>query len=575
MSKTMKKEEMVNNSNQPQNQKPFDVVMNENFGKYQSEGFSRNWFIPIIIEQSKMDKLISIESKNSWSVNYDLCYIFPNTLLEVNKDVEGNISSIYVLYSKGGKLYKVVSQKDYGVIKSRMELKNGKYVPYEKCDLIPFDGTVKEYEDDFLKKSVSYKNGVKDGESITYYKDGSGHRDKESNEWVKEYYYEKTTLKNGKKNGEYENTKYGVKGNYTNNKKNGVWIDSYKNIYSNLKSSYQTKFDLSQCDLNKFIERNFGILSTYDIECLDKVGTVFYVNDVLNGDFIIKGYEGKFELGLPNGVVKNDNNNRWKDEITSKLYVDGIIDTEVHYDGGDREVYEEKVYRVENYENGFRKTSITLSTNFYNEIPTELTSITKQHLNEDLFYSIVKTKLNDGYTLESFLSDFEVINVEKYTDVDYRGKSKNIIKIETTELEYGFNNYGGCGLRRYLIEECDYPYFKERDKTYNGDTFYDIHTSKDYNYSSDFHPKVYSLIQTNEPTKLFINGELINETIDGETNPIVLEFQKEVLQKLSDKMKLSYEMELKRKELENKIEKEKKEKVREVMGLSLNSFPID
>lgn len=584
MNNTIKKEEVVNNSNQPQNQKPFDVVMNENYLKNLKEGSLRTPFVPIVKEQTTLDEVIKIESEivgfKSLKYEYFLKRIFPNTLLEVNKDDEGNITSIYVLYSKGGKLYRVISQKDYGVIKSRMELKNGKYVPYEKCDLVPFEGKVEEWDYTRLVKSISYKNGVKNGECFSYYVDGTNRRNEETNEWVKDYYYEKTTFKNGKKDGEYKNTKNGVKGNYINNKKNGVWKDSFKNIYSNLTSSYQNKYDLDKWDVKRFIERNFNVIGEYEINYSDRCGKVFYVNGVLNGDFTINGSEGKFELGLPNGVVKYDRNNNWKDVITSKLYVDGIIDTEVYYDSGDKEDYEETTYGIHNYENGYRKTSISLSQNYYNKIPTELTSITKQHLNEDLFYSIFKTELNYGYTLESFLSEFEVLNVEEYNDVNYRRNSDSIIKIKTTKLEYGFSNYGGNGLDRYLIEECGYPYFEERDKTYNGFHSYDIHTSEDYNYSSDYHPKVYSLIQQNEPTKLFINEQLIDETIGDETigdetNPIVLEFEKEILQNLSNRMKSSYEMELKRKEMEKHREEEQKQKEREEKGLSINSFPMD
>jgi hypothetical protein len=456
-----------------------------------------------------------------------------------------------------------------------MELKNGKYVPYEKCDLVPFDGTIEEYDYETLIKSISYKDGKKDGESITYYKDGKNFKNKETNKWEKKYYYEKTTFKNGKKNGEFENTKYGTKGNYINNKKNGFWKDSLKNIYSNLTSSYQNKYDLNKWDVKRFINRNFDVIGEYELKYSDRCGKVFYVNGVLNGDFTINGSEGKFELGLPNGVVKRDFDENWKVRITSKLYIDGIVETEVYYDSGVIEESEEITYTICNYENGYRKTSITLSQNYYNKIPTELTSITKQHLNEDLFYSIVKTELSNGYTLESFLSKFEVLKVEECDDDKFRRIDYSIIEIKTTKLEYGFSNYGGRGLNKYLIEECGYPYFEERDKTHNSFRSYNIHKSKDYNYSSDYHPKVYSLYQRNEPTKLFINEQLIDETIGDETNPIVLEFEKEILQNLSNRMKSSYEIELKIKEMEKQREEEQKQKEREEKGLSINSFPID
>ena len=78
-----------------------------------------------------------------------------------------------------------------------------------------------------------------------------------------------------------------------------------------------------------------------------------------------------------------------------------------------------------------------------------------------------------------------------------------------------------------------------------------------------------------EKTQLLINNELIDESVNGETNPIVLEYQKVILQNLSDEMKSSYELELKRKEIEQQQEEERKNKEREEKGLSINSFPMD
>ena len=574
MRKVVTKEELVNNSNQPQNQKPFDVVLNEEFGKYQSEGFSRNWFVPIVKNQTEMDELIEIR-------NYTYPYLsmkrnFPNTLLEVNKDDDGNLTSIYVLYSKGGRLFRVVSQKDYGVIKSRMELKNGKYVPYEKCDLVPFDGTVEEYDKDTLIKSISYKNGLKDGESFTYYKEGKSIRNEETKEWEVIYPYEKTTYKNGKKNGEFENTKYGTKGNYINNKKNGIWKDSYKNICNSLFTSYQSKYDLSKYDVKGFIGRNFGVLCDSDFDVLDRVGTVFYVNDVLNGDFNIYGWEGKFELGLPNGVIKEVRENRWKDVIGTKLLDNGLIVSDIHYDSGDREEYEEVSFSINSYEDGLKTNSIELSTNYFDRIPSELSSQTNQFLTEDVFYTTVKNGFNQ-FSLEEFLEDFIVTDYTKWNTDDY-GRStildKVVIKKQT--LDYGI--VYGYKFDEYLIEECGYPHFEVDERTeWNGNIIknYTLLTSKEYRWGEEHIPYVYSLVKSGEPTKLLINGELVDETIDRETNPTVLEIQKEVLQNLSEKMSSSYELEIKREELKKQREEEQKEKEREEKGLSINSFPMD
>ena len=565
MTKVKSKEELVNNSNQPQNQKPFDVMMNENYLKNLKEGSIRTPFVPIVKEQSIMDEVIKIESDvvrwSSLGYKYFLGNMFPNTLLEVNKDDEGNLTSIYVLYPKGGKLFRVVSQKDYGVIKSRMELKNGKYVPYEKCDLVPFNGVVEEYDNHTLTKSISYKNGFKDGESITYYKDGS---------------YEKTTYKSGKKNGEYENTKYGTIGNYINNKKNGVWKDSYKNICNSLFTSYQSKYDLSKYDVKRFIGRNFEVLSDSDFDVLDRVGTVFYVNDVLNGDFNIYGWEGKFELGLPNGVIKEVRENRWKDVIRTKLLDNGIIVSEIHYDGGDIEEYEEVRFSINSYEDGLKTNSIELSTNYFDRIPSELSSQTNQFLTEDVFYTTVKNGFNQ-FSLEEFLEDFIVKDYRNWNTDDYgRSEILDKVMIKKQTLDYGIEY--GYKFDEYLIEECGYPHFKVVERTeWNGNIIknYTLLTSEEYSYKSNYQPFVYSLVKSGETTKLLFNSELVDETIDRETNPTVLEFQKEVLQNLSEKMSSSYELEMKREELEKQREEEQKQKEREEKGLSINSFPMD
>ena len=575
MSKVVTKEELVKNSNQPQNQKPFDVVLNEEFGKYQSNGFSRNWFVPIVKNQTEMDELIEI--RNNSYPNYSMERNFPNTLLEVNKDDEGNLTSIYVIYSKGGKLFRVVSQKDYGVIKSRMELKNGKYVPYEKCDLVPFDGTVEEYDNHTLIKSISYKNGLKDGESFTYYKEGRNIRNEETNKWEKKFFYEKTTYKNGKKNGEYENTKYGTKGNYINNKKNGVWKDYSKNICKSLSTSYQSKYDLSEYEVKEFIERNFGVFYSYDWSDLDRVSTVFYVNDVLNGDFNIRGWEGKFELGLPNGVIKEVRENRWKDVINTKLLDNGIIVSEIHYDGGDREEYEEVRFSINSYEDGLKTNSIELSTNYFDRIPSELSSQTNQFLTEDVFYTTVKNGFNQ-FSLEEFLEDFIVKDYRNWNTDDYgRSEILDKVMIKKQTLDYGIGRSSRI-FNKYIIEECGYPHFEVDERTeWNGNIIknYTLLTSKEYRWGEEHIPYVYSLVKSGEPTKLLINGELVDETIDRETNPTVLEIQKEVLQNLSEKMSSSYELEIKREELEKQREEEQKEKEREEKGLSINSFPMD
>ena len=557
------------------NQKPFDVILNEEFAKHQKNGFSRNWFVPIVKNQIEMDKLIEI--RNNSYPDFDMSRTYPNILLKVNKDDEGNLLSIYVIHQKGGKLYKVISQKDYGVIKSRMEYVNGKYVPYEKCDLVPFDGTIEEYDYNRLEKSTSYKNGLKDGESIKYYVDGTNIRNKETNKWETKYFYEKITFKKGKKDGVYENTKYGIKGNYLNNKKNGTWLDSFKHIYSSLLNSYKSKYDLSEWELNKFIQRNFGIIDDYDKERNDKIGNVFYVNDVLNGNFKIDSWEGKFELGLPDGLFTSISGNNWTDVIKSKLFDSGSIVSSVTYDSGDRVEYEEMTYRIVNYKDGFNTDSFLVSSNLFEKIPLQLTSQTKQFLTEDTFYTIVKNGFNNC-SLESFLEDFVVLNYTKWnTDDSGNSNVDDFVRIENKTLKYN-SFYDDCQFKKDLIEEYGYPYFDVKEiKEGKGNVLknYTLFTSEEYRYTSDYYPTVQSLVKMGEKTQLLINNELIDESVNGETNPIVLEYQKVILQNLSDEMKSSYELELKRKEIEQQQEEERKNKEREEKGLSINSFPMD
>ena len=192
-----------------------------------------------------------------------------------------------------------------------------------------------------------------------------------------------------------------------------------------------------------------------------------------------------------------------------------------------------------------------------------------------MFYTTVKNGFNQ-FSLEEFLEDFVVLDYTNWNTDDYGISTisdKVIIKPQTLDygIEYGYK------FDEYLIEECGYPHFKVEERTeWNGNIIknYTLLTSKEYYYKS-YQPSVYSLVKIGESTKLLINGELVDETIGKETNPTVLEFQKEVLQNLSDKMSSSYELETKREELEKQRGEEQKQKEREEKGLSINSFPMD
>lgn len=96
--------------------------------------------------------------------------------LEIETDKNGNIQSVILLNYQKGKLYKVMSEKDYGIIKSRFEMSNKisnkdrGVIPYHKCKLVPFEGKMSVYfMDEYSREKYSLKfeqnftNGLKDG----------------------------------------------------------------------------------------------------------------------------------------------------------------------------------------------------------------------------------------------------------------------------------------------------------------------------------------------------------------------------------------------------------------------------
>ena len=251
MNKTIKREEMVKKSNQSQ-QLPFDVQNNIKLLKKQLGSDNESlmeWvkkqpnfkgvipfkFTPIVENQKQYDSY-------NFEIDDDIYYIqerklkeIPLVNLEITTDKDCNINSLTMIMTKNGKPYKVISQKDYGIIKSRYLLdSNGKIKNYDKCDLIPFDGEYKEYRMNTknwgngrreLNKVFNFKNGVKHGECKTYYK-GEYPWYYNSNNMVgdKTYWYEMFTFNNGVKDGLYENTKKLERGILKNGKRVGEWI---------------------------------------------------------------------------------------------------------------------------------------------------------------------------------------------------------------------------------------------------------------------------------------------------------------------------------------------------------------
>jgi hypothetical protein len=563
MSKKIKNQSTMNNSNQTLNQKPFDVLMNEHFGTYQKNGTSNNWFIPIIKEQSMMDKILKIQSSETdeFNINWDMERIFPKISLECNKDENGNIISMYVLYKKGGKLYKVISHKDYGIIKSRMELKNNKYIPYEKCDLVPYSGTVLEYKNDYLIKSISYKNGVKDGECITYF-----YNNRYSyNSTINTSSFEKIVYKNGKKNGEYVNKKTFEQGNYINDKKIGVWRIKGNQLINEIHKSYQDKCGLNKYNVEDFVKKQlpFNINPNYKYQ-------VYYVNDILNGEFEINEWKGEFHLGFVNGKIYRESSSYNSTEKHTINLVDGLRDgSDINYEYDDYND-DESIIDISNYRNGTITSFKKLSTNKNGIIPKTLTRMTKNHLNEEVFDTLTKNNMNiERYSLDDFLKEWVIMEHIEYDD----NKSiTNKILIENNKLKYT-SDYR-FSVDDYLVQECGYPYYTEQNVS--SVNMFRLKKSEEYDsYSESYIPRVFSISDNGKPKQLLINGILVNEKIEDKINPIVFEFQKEEYQKLSDSMKISFENEVRDKEYLEKLKIEKEQKIREELGLSINSFPID
>lgn len=318
MSKSeIKNRGLVNNSNQPQNQKPFDVQNNikflENtFGYYGRESLI-DWvkeqpnfkgiiplhFTPIVENQKQFDSF-NFEVSDSGIVSFDDVKNIPVQLVEITTDKDCNITSVTMIITKNGKPYRVISKKDYGIIKSRYMIDSkGKFKNYEKCDLVLFDGEYKEYRINpkgwgdnkyGLNKLFNYKNGIKHGECKTYYKGEFpfhrvGSNDKEM------LWYEMFSYVNGTKEGLYENTKFLERGYLKNGKRVGEWIVRHSD-------------DIYIQNFTKRWSKNIRENETHRIKCN-------YMDNKLEGKWVgitieeFFGIDDKTNIGKVGGEFKN------------------------------------------------------------------------------------------------------------------------------------------------------------------------------------------------------------------------------------------------------------------------------
>lgn len=298
-------------SKKTENKLPFDVVRNlgifngefhqhldtedivEKIKKKENfKGVVKLGSIPITTTQEQMELYL-----NDVPSYYQKSYNFiPFMSWEVETNDEKEITSITLIQKIKGKYYKVISDNDYGILKSRFQLdEKGNFKNYEKCKLIPYNGEMKIYS---LDKSDKYrvrlhedftheiKDGVLDGVTVRNYKGG--------------YETETTTYKKGKKEGLYENTQSDVKGNYVNGKKDGDWKEKL-NLWDFIKGD---KSDSSIRDILSEFRYSLDDNHLYNVK---------YNNGVLDGEFSKEGYpevKGYFMNGLVCGDLELKKHNK-------------------------------------------------------------------------------------------------------------------------------------------------------------------------------------------------------------------------------------------------------------------------
>ena len=335
MSKSeIKNRGLVKNSNQPQ-QLPFDVQNNINlfenqFGYHHKEtlfkwvkeqpnfkGIIPFHFTPIVENQKEYD-LYKFELDDKSRFFEMGIENIPTQLVEIITDKDCKVTSVTMVISKNGKQYKVISNKDYGIIKSRyMVDSKGKFINYEKCDLVPFNGEYKEYRwnnqrygDDKieLNKVFNYKNGIKHGECKTYYKgDYPYHRIGSYKDENNQYWYEMFSYVNGTKEGLYENTKFLERGNLKNGKRVGEWIVRISDDIwiPNFSKRYKKNIEEQETHRIKCFYMDYKLEGKWEgitmneffgIKDDDKIGKVGgeFKNGIMDGDFYSEFWNGKY-----------------------------------------------------------------------------------------------------------------------------------------------------------------------------------------------------------------------------------------------------------------------------------------
>lgn len=623
------------NKQKTQNTLPFDVLKNQTLLNKSNDGdvlgfiretennfkgVVKNWFIPIITEQSMMEEILEEEKcEYYFSLSNERMNMFPQSKLYVEIE-DGKLTSVEVLFNKGRKLYRVISQKDYGVIKSRMELtEKGKLVPYGKCDLVPFEGEYNEWviqkgrgysgkNSMFLSEKLNYVDGLKDGECFTYYK---------TSRWDELGYFrntystdrksfEKTTYQNGKKNGFYVNTKRGLEGNYINDKENGKWL-----IYNEL---FQ-----SQMNGDYYLEKLFetrkysGYYSSGNME--KQLIEVNYVNGLLHGEFrtLDNKYIGSFDLGKMNGVftIKNTTyDDNGEPQFLSVERVSQIKDGKrVGIDYG--YISDEKHNRMRGVqlkdEQGIsKKIHLGDRNSSENEhYSDELLNKLNHEVSDETIEWIIQNTNGEFNSKEDFLNHYFVRKVESF-ELEERGNGREhygytpikVQRINNFCLHRGMESHYSWNedFLKKIVEEYGYPFYKIGE-----DGKYEKTHSKLELDSVDFKIPCYE--ENNEVTLLQFNDKLypnedsesiqqlkeeviqqrvkkiisIKETIERDNKEREKEEERVRLileEREKQEQLLKEEKEKRKKENEKKMKKLKEKKLKEE-GLHITSFPMD
>ncbi|NVK76013.1 MAG: hypothetical protein HWE24_21260 [Oceanospirillaceae bacterium] len=629
--------------NTKQNTLPFDVLKNGELLKFsyssdvlgkllkEKENFKgvvKNWFIPIITEQSLMDKVLNLENEHnngySWYLSNESFDMFPQSKLYVEIE-NGELTSVEVLFNKGKKLYKVISQKDYGVVKSRMELNDkGRLVPYGKCDLIPFEGEYQEWNlqknrrnyssELFLSQSSNYSDGLKDGESFTYYK--TGRWDELSyfkNKFKTEDYptsFEKTTFVKGKKEGEYINTKSGVEGNYINDKRSGVWLMNNDVFSSEIYSE-------TERDILEFFKTKEYYWSS-DIGMKNQPIEVNYVNGILHGKFrtLNDSVYGNFELGKMNGVLKQHSVSHTDEDDE---FVGGVDRVSQIVDG--------KLIGIDygfNKHYGFNQKSILFRDEYGVKIrlglehrssdefilhSDELLNKLNHHINDETFDWIIENTNGEFKSKEDFLNRYFIYEYNEYelnyfpngnpSGYSYSPTTSERIgnfclknNVSNTNNTFG-NRYWSEEFLKMLVEKYDYPFFTKTESGGYSSTY------KSYRESFTI-----PSFQTNNDVVLLQFGDTLYPNEETETIQSLKDevFKRKIqqiinLKKVEDKEQEEREQEEERvrlileerekqeqllKEQEEQREKENEKKMKKLRekqlkeeGLHITSFPMD